>query len=51
MDQYLWGLKRRLIDEFNAAGISVPPNHAAMHRRFEAIQREIESESGCVMRI
>jgi hypothetical protein len=27
-----------LIDKFDAAGISVPPHHTAMHCRFEAIQ-------------
>jgi len=39
-----------LIEKLNAAGISVPPHHATMLCRFEAIQRQIKFEGGSVMR-
>jgi hypothetical protein len=39
----------RLIHEFNSASIAIPPNHAAVLRRLEAIQRKVEFESGGMM--
>jgi len=42
--------ERRLINKFDAAGISAPPHHTAVLGRFEAIQRQIKFEGGSVMR-
>jgi hypothetical protein len=39
-----------LINKFNATNISIPPYHAAMLCRFEAIQRQVKYDGGSVMR-
>jgi hypothetical protein len=44
------GVRASLIGKFYAAGISVPPYHAAMLCRFEAIQRQVKFQAGSVMR-
>jgi hypothetical protein len=38
-----------LIDKFDTACISVPPDHAAVLRRLEAIQRQVKFEGGGMM--